>query len=406
GTERHESRRVDRQLRGRSGRQGDPGSSQFFVSLEDNLMRIFGSDRIAKLMDRMGLEEGEVIQHSMITKSIERAQKKVEENNFAIRKRLLEYDDVMNSQREVIYERRRNALFGERLQLDIMNMIYDTCEDLVLNTKATSDYDGFKLTAISVLGTDYEINKEGFEAVDPSVLTEDLYNQAYKHYHDKNALIAQRAFPIFKDIQKNRGATIEDVAVPFTDKIKQISVVTNLEKNINTECQELVLSMEKMLTLAFIDQAWKEHLREMDDLKQSVQNAVYEQKDPLLIYKFESFELFKRFIAKVNEDTVSFLMKADLPVKQSEEVQEAHTRRSQQKYQESKAESQSLLSGKGEDKNRPPVEKAAPVKSAKVAGRNERVTVQYINGNIKKDVKFKTVEEDIRNNKCVLIDQA
>ena len=406
GTERHESRRVDRQLRGRSGRQGDPGSSQFFVSLEDNLMRIFGSDRIAKLMDRMGLEEGEVIQHSMITKSIERAQKKVEENNFAIRKRLLEYDDVMNSQREVIYERRRNALFGERLQLDIMNMIYDTCEDLVLNTTAISDYDGFKLTAISVLGTDYEISKEGFEAVDPSVLTEDLYNQGYNHYHEKNAMIAKRAFPIFKDIQKNRGATIEDVAVPFTDKIKQISVVTNLGKNIDTECQELILSMEKMLTLAFIDQAWKEHLREMDDLKQSVQNAVYEQKDPLLIYKFESFELFKRFIAKVNEDTVSFLMKADLPVKQSDEVQEAHTRRSQQKYQESKAESQSLLSGKGEDKNRPPVEKAAPVKSAKVAGRNERVTVQYIDGNIKKGVKFKTVEEDIKNNKCVLIDQA
>ena len=405
GTERHESRRVDRQLRGRSGRQGDPGSSQFFVSLEDNLMRIFGSDRIAKLMDRMGLEEGEVIQHSMITKSIERAQKKVEENNFAIRKRLLEYDDVMNSQREVIYERRRNALFGERLQLDIMNMIYDTCEDLVLNTKANGDYDGFKLTGISVLGTDYEIDKEGFETIDAPSLTEDLYSKAYQHYHDKNQLVAKRAFPIFKDIQKNRGATIEDVVVPFTDKIKQISVVTNLEKNIDTECSELTLSMEKMVTLAFIDQAWKEHLREMDDLKQSVQNAVYEQKDPLLIYKFESFELFKRFIARVNEDTVSFLMKADLPVKQSDEVQEAHTRRRQQKYQESKAESQSLLSGKGEDKNRPPVEKAAPVKSAKVAGRNQRVTVQYVDGNIKKDVKFKTVEDDINNNRCVLIEQ-
>jgi preprotein translocase subunit SecA len=406
GTERHESRRVDRQLRGRSGRQGDPGSSQFFVSLEDNLMRLFGSDRIAKLMDRMGLEEGEVIQHSMITKSIERAQKKVEENNFAIRKRLLEYDDVMNSQREVIYKRRRNALFGDRLQLDIMNMIYDTCEDIVLNTVAGEDYDGFKLSVLSVLALDYQISREDFLKMDPPVLTEQLYEAAYSHYRQKSKNISERAYPIFQNINKERGATVDNIMVPFTDRKKQIGVVTNLEKNLNTQCSELIISMEKMVTLAFIDQAWKEHLREMDDLKQSVQNAVYEQKDPLLIYKFEAFELFKQFLAKVNEDTNTFLMHADLPVQDPNQVQEASSPRSRQRLQESKAASESLLSGgKAPDaRNRPPVEKTMPVKSNKVAGRNERVTVQYADGNIKKGVKYKTVEDDINNNKCVLIE--
>ena len=408
GTERHESRRVDRQLRGRSGRQGDPGSSQFFVSLEDNLMRLFGSDRIAKLMDRMGLEEGEVIQHSMITKSIERAQKKVEENNFAIRKRLLEYDDVMNSQREVIYKRRRNALYGDRLELDIMNMIYDTSEDIVMNATAISDYEGFKLNALGILSLDYPITKEDFEKADPMVLTEELYQAAFNRYKEKNEGVRDKANPIFKNIHKERGATVEDVMVPFTDMNKQIGVVTNLKQNLDTECKELLVSMEKMVTLAFIDQAWKEHLREMDDLKQSVQNAVYEQKDPLLIYKFEAFELFKVFLSKVNEDTNSFLMHADLPVQQSGDVQEAQAPRSRQKLKESKEESGSLLAGGGgapDTRNRPAAEKTMPIKSNKVMGRNQRVTVQYMDGNIKKDVKFKTVEEDIKNNKCVLIEQ-
>ncbi len=405
GTERHESRRVDRQLRGRSGRQGDPGSSQFFVSLEDNLMRLFGSDRIAKLMDRMGLEEGEVIQHSMITKSIERAQKKVEENNFAIRKRLLEYDDVMNSQREVIYRRRRNALFGDRLQLDIMNMIYDTCEDVVLNTKDAEDYDGFKLNVLGILALDYQISKEDFLKIDFPILSEQLYEAAYDHYRKKNKAISEKAYPIFQSIQKERGATVDNIMVPFTDRKRQIGVVTNLEQNLNTDCKELIISMEKMVTLAYIDQAWKEHLREMDDLKQSVQNAVYEQKDPLLIYKFEAFELFKRFIAKVNEDTNTFLMHADLPVQDSNEVQEARAPRTRQRLQESKADSESLLSRRGPDtRNRPPAEKTLPMKSTKVAGRNERVTVQYVDGNVKTDVKFKTVEDDIKNNKCVLLE--
>ncbi|CAN5459764.1 preprotein translocase subunit SecA [soil metagenome] len=408
GTERHESRRVDRQLRGRSGRQGDVGSSQFFVSLEDNLMRLFGSDRIAKLMDRMGLDEGEVIQHPMISKSIERAQKKVEENNFGTRKRLLEYDNVMNSQREVIYGRRRNALFGERLQLDIMNMLFDTCEDIVLNTKPVQDYDGFKLTTYSVLGIDISISKDDFLTLSNEIIVDRAYNQSYQHYVNKNASIAKKAFPLIKDIYQSRGANIEEIMVPFTDGKKQIGVVSNLKKNVENECKELITSMEKISTLAFIDQAWKEHLREMDDLKQSVQNAVYEQKDPLLIYKFEAFELFKRFLAKVNEESISFLIKADLPVQQPDQVQEARNLRARQqqpKLNESKEESGSVLNPRERQvKNRPPAEKIAPAKSTKVAGRNDRVNVQYLDGSIKKDVKFKNVEDDIKNNKCVIIE--
>ena len=404
GTERHESRRVDRQLRGRSGRQGDPGSSQFFVSLEDNLMRLFGSDRIAKLMDRMGLEEGEVIQHSMISKSIERAQKKVEENNFGTRKRLLEYDDVMNSQREVIYKRRKNALYGERLQLDIMNMMFDVCENIVANAKGADSYDDFRLSVLGALGIDYEITEDDFKAANSDELTNKLYNATYENYKRKNQQISEKALPIFKDIQKAQGATVTDIMVPFTDQKKQIGVVTNLERNINSEGKDLILSMEKICTLAIIDEAWKEHLREMDDLKQSVQNAVYEQKDPLLIYKFEGFELFKRFIGKLNEDTVAFLMKLDLPVQDSSQLRAAASQRQRQKLQESKADSGSVLSG-GKDKNRPPVEKQMPIKSDKIVGRNDRVTVQYTDGSVKKGVKYKTVEEDIKGNKCVMIDE-
>lgn len=408
GTERHESRRVDRQLRGRSGRQGDPGSSQFFVSLEDNLMRMFMPERIAKVMDRLGLQEGEVISHSMVTKSIERAQKKVEENNFGIRKRLLEYDDVMNSQREVIYKRRRNALFGERLQLDIMNMLYDTCEDIVLNTQGADNFDSFKLTLLGVLAIDFEISPEDFSSISSEKLTEELYQTTYAHYKRKNLSIAEKAFPVIKNIQETRGATVENILVPFTDGKKQIGVAANLEKCVETKNAELIQAMEKMITLAIIDQLWKDHLREMDDLKQSVQNAVYEQKDPLLIYKFEGFELFKRFIAKVNEDTISFLMKADLPVQDPDQVQEARVARERrQQLKEQKEASRSLLSGSDAPAaaaNRPPAEKTMPIKSDKTFGRNDRVTVQYADGSVKKDVKYKTVEEDINNNKCVLVE--
>ena len=408
GTERHESRRVDRQLRGRSARQGDPGTTQFYVSLEDNLMRLFMPERIARIMDKLGLKEGEVIQHSMVTSSIERAQKKVEENNFGIRKRLLEYDNVMNSQREVIYKRRRNALFGERLELDILTMLFDTTEDMVINAKNASDYDSLRLNALTTFGLDYEITKDIFLKHDANKLTDDLYNKALAHYNQKNKTVANKAMPIVTDIFRTRGATVENILVPFTDGKKQIGVAANLAKCVQTHNTELVKSMEKMITLAIIDQLWKEHLREMDDLKQSVQNAVYEQKDPLLIYKFEGFELFKRFIAKVNEETISFLLKADVPIQQPDQVQEARVQRSRVKLNEQKEESKSLLSGGGGQQqsqpNRPPQEKIMPIKSDKVAGRNDKVSVQYPDGNVLRDVKYKKVEDDILNNKCIVID--
>lgn len=405
GTERHESRRVDRQLRGRSGRQGDPGTSQFFVSLEDNLMRLFMPERITRIMDKLGLKEGEVIQHSMVTSSIERAQKKVEENNFGIRKRLLEYDNVMNSQREVIYKRRRNALFGERLELDILTMLFDTCEEVVINAKNAADYESLRLNALGILGIDYELSKEDFEKTDAAALTNDLYNKSLDHYHQKNKMVAEKAMPVVREIHKTRGATIENILVPFTDGTKQIGVAASLEKCVQSNNAELIKAMEKMITLAIIDQQWKEHLREMDDLKQSVQNAVYEQKDPLLIYKFEGFELFKRFIAKVNEDTISFLMKADIPVQKPEQVQEARTQR-RARLSEQKEESRSLLSGGGgqPQPDRPPQEKVMPAKSQKIAGRNDKVSVQYPDGRVLRDVKYKKVEDDIRNNRCIIIE--
>lgn len=408
GTERHESRRVDRQLRGRSGRQGDPGTTQFFVSLEDNLMRLFGSDRIARLMDRMGYEEGEVIQHSMITKSIERAQKKVEENNFSIRKRLLEYDNVMNSQREVIYRRRKNALYGERLQLDIMNMLYQVSEDLVQNAKGVDDYDSLRLNVLSILGFDYAVDENTFRKNNPEWLAEDLYHKAYDHYTAKNNRIAEQAMPVIRQVFEERGATVKNIVVPFTDGKRQIAVESNLEKNLETGCKEIILSMEKSITLSIIDMLWKDHLRDMDDLKQSVQNAVYEQKDPLLIYKFEAFELFKRFIGRVNEETITFLIKANLPVRDPSMVQEAQLQRvrQQQKLQEQKEESGALVSG-GQgmpQRQAEPAQKVAPVKSAKMAGRNDRVSVQYSDGTIKKNVKYKLVEEDVKASRCVLID--
>lgn len=407
GTERHESRRVDRQLRGRSGRQGDPGSSQFYVSLEDSLMRLFMPERIARVMDRLGLKEGEVIQHSMVTKSIERAQKKVEENNFGIRKRLLEYDNVMNSQREVIYTRRKNALNGERLELDILTMLFDTCEDTAANAKNANDYESLRLNALSTLGIDYEISQGEFEKMDEKKLTEDLYTKTLDHYHKKNKLVAQKALPIINDIFKTRGATVENILVPFTDGTKNIGVSANLKKCFETHNSELIKSMEKMITLSIIDQLWKDHLRDMDDLKQSVQTAVYEQKDPLLIYKFEGFELFKRLIGKVNEETISFLMKADIPIQQAEQVEEAHSNR-RARYNEQKEESQSLLSGGGQGRpaqtGRPPQEKVMPMKSEKMANRNDKVNVQYTDGRVLKDVKYKKVEEDIRNNRCIVID--
>ncbi len=307
GTERHESRRVDRQLRGRAGRQGDPGSSQFFVSLEDNLMRLFGSDRIAKLMDRMGLEEGEVIQHSMITKSIERAQKKVEENNFGQRKRLLEYDDVMNSQREVVYDKRRHALHGTRLGLDISNSMYDVGESIVAENHGARDFTNFELDLLKYLSIDSPVSEENFMQVSENELTEKVYERAYTNYLSKAKNIAAAGFPVVKDVYENQSATYENIVVPFVDGRHAIQVTANLEKAFTSEGRELTIALEKSTTLAKIDDAWKEHLREMDDLRQSVQSAVYEQKDPLLIYKFESFELFKKMLDEVNREIIYFL---------------------------------------------------------------------------------------------------
>ncbi len=407
GTERHESRRVDRQLRGRAGRQGDPGTSKFYVSLEDNLMRLFMPERIARIMDRLGLKEGEVISHSMVTNSIERAQKKVEENNFGIRKRLLEYDNVMNSQREVIYRRRRNALFGERLQLDILNMLFDTCDDLVANAKAGEGFQNFKVNLLSTLGLDFAITEDEYASLDQIKLTEKLYEQALSHYETKNKAAAQKALPVILDIYKTRGATIQNISVPFSDGVKQIDVAAPLQKCVETNNGELIRSMEKMITLAIIDHQWKEHLRDMDDLKQSVQNAVYEQKDPLLIYKFEGFEAFKRFISRVNEETISFLMKAEIPTQEPERLQEARTQK-RQRFSEQKDESRSLLQGGGSEPAAPQNEveqKVMPIKSEKMAGRNDKVTVQYPDGKVLKDVKYKKVEDDIKSGRCIVIEQ-
>jgi len=324
GTERHESRRVDRQLRGRAGRQGDPGSSQFFVSLEDSLMRLFGSERISGLMVRMGIEEGEVIQHSMITKSIERAQKKVEENNFGIRKRLLEYDDVMNSQRTVVYAKRKNALFGERLDVDISNTIFDVVEDVVNEYKEANNYEGFKLEMIRLFSIDIEMSAEQFANTAVNPLADAIFHEVTDFYKRKTEAIAEQAFPVLKDVYETRGEYVENIVVPFTDGIHGIQVAVPLKKAIENQGLEVFKSFEKNVNLYLIDDAWKEHLREMDELKQSVQNAVYEQKDPLLVYKFEAFELFRQMLARVNKELVSFLFRGGIPVQQApEEVREA-----------------------------------------------------------------------------------
>ncbi|MES2678836.1 MAG: preprotein translocase subunit SecA [Bacteroidota bacterium] len=313
GTERHESRRVDRQLRGRAGRQGDPGSSQFFASLEDNLMRLFGSERIASLMDRMGLKEGEVIQHSMITKSIERAQKKVEENHFGTRKRLIEYDDVMNAQREVIYKRRRNALYGDKLSIDIANMIYEVSSSIVEEYQAQKDFDGFMLECFKNFGIESPFTTQQFNSGKEDDLAQQLFDAAQKHYIERAHLLSEQAFPVIRDVYTNPNNNFENIVTPFSDGIRGVQVIANLKRAFDTKGRELLLGFEKAVVLAMIDDSWKEHLRELDDLKQAVQNASLEQKDPLVIYKLESFNLFKDMIIKSNKEVISFLMKGGLP---------------------------------------------------------------------------------------------
>ncbi|MCX6353061.1 MAG: preprotein translocase subunit SecA, partial [Bacteroidetes bacterium] len=322
GTERHESRRVDRQLRGRSGRQGDPGSTQFYVSLEDDLMRLFGSDRISKYMDRLGLKEGEVIQHSLITKSIERAQKKVEQNNFGTRKRLLEYDDVMNSQREVIYTRRRNALYGQRLAVDIRNMLDDLSNEMVVQYHSAGLYEDLQLEIIKVFAAELPFDKQEFMDSKTEALAEKLFYHLEEQYNRKNQYIAERALPILQGIREERGKHIANIIVPFTDGIKTIQITSDLTKAIESKGKLILHDFEKTITLAIIDDHWKEHLRELDDLRQSVQNAYLEQKDPLLIYKFESFKLFEQMLGKLGREILSMIFKGHIESDEPQELRE------------------------------------------------------------------------------------
>ncbi len=328
GTERHDSRRVDRQLRGRAGRQGDPGSSQFFVSLEDNLMRLFRSERIAKLMDRMGHKEGEVIQHSMVTKSIERAQKKVEENNFGIRKRLLEYDDVMNIQREAIYEKRRNALSGDRLSVDLNQMFEALTESIALEHANGGTYETFRRTSLEVLGMDPKMEKAFFEESDPDEISEAFQQEFFSFYEEKGARMATSLYPVVKNVYENEGHRYKFIALPITDgSNRQLPISASLEDAVNSEGSSIVKDIEKAVTLALIDENWKEHLRSMDELKESVQGASFEQKDPLVIYKMEAYQLFEQLIFKVNHDVTSFLGKGKLLIKEPDQVREAKTQR-------------------------------------------------------------------------------
>ncbi|MBQ6097407.1 MAG: preprotein translocase subunit SecA, partial [Bacteroidales bacterium] len=363
GTERHESRRVDRQLRGRAGRQGDPGSSLFFVSLEDDLMRIFGSERIAAIMDRMGLQEGEVIQHSMITKQIERAQKKVEENNFGMRKRLLEYDDVMNNQRTVIYNKRRNALYGDRLSIDISNMFYDTCELLYNDADQNHDYEGFKMEMIRVFAMDVPFTEKELFNSRGNDMVQKLYELTYNAYRERMQRLAETAYPFIKNIHDNTRYL--NVVFPITDGVKTMNVICPVQKAYENGGREVQLSIEKNITLAIIDDAWKEHLRELDDLKTSVQNASYEQKDPLLIYKFESFNLFEKMLLDINRQIASFLSRASLPVKEDSEMKEAHQPTSNQKGL------RTSRNDAPEAQRTAPREKPQPVHVEKKVGRND-----------------------------------
>ena len=407
GTERHDSRRVDRQLRGRSGRQGDPGSSQFYVSLEDNLMRLFGTERIAKMMDRMGLKEGEVIQHSMITSSIERAQKKVEENNFGIRKRLLEYDDVMNAQREVIYRRRNNSLFGERLRIDISNMIYDTCENIVSDNKSVNNFKNFEFELIKYFSVTTEIDANFFESMSEKDITDKIYKVVLSYYLNKIENNAKLAYPVIKHVYEKQREKFKRIVVPFTDGIKNLQVITDLEKAYNSNGNELVTDFEKNISLAILDNSWKTHLRKMDELKQSVQLAVHEQKDPLLIYKFEAFELFKSLIDSVNKEILSFLFKAEIAKDSNKNVKEASSRKPL-KVNTSKEEipnTEELRQRNRAITNRQqnsPVETI--VRTKPKVGRNDKVKIKNIKNGESKTLKYKHAEKFIESGDWVISD--
>jgi len=385
GTERHESRRVDRQLRGRAGRQGDPGSSQFYVSLEDNLMRLFQSERIAGLMDKMGHKDGDVIQHSMVTKSIERAQKKVEENNFGIRKRLLEYDDVMNIQREAIYKKRRNALFGDRLAVDINNAFIAITAELVQVHREGGDFETFRMDAIRVIGVDPEMDAAWFKSAPMNTVLATFQQQVFDLYDRKRQAVSDRLLPIIKDVHAREGQRYKRIVVPFTDGVLDLSISADMEGAIHTSGKSIMHDVEKVATLALIDDAWKEHLRNVDDLKESVQGASFEQKDPLVIYKMEAYNLFEQLIGHINSSVTSFLLKGTLALPDESAVQQAQraeaARRAQeaaararlrtnnqQQMTEAQAAAQRAAMAAGHNG---PVQRVQPIVREKVVGRND-----------------------------------
>ena len=403
GTERHDSRRVDRQLRGRSGRQGDPGSSQFYVSFEDNLMRLFGQDRIANVMDRMGLKDGENIQHPMVTKSIERAQKKVEENNFGIRKRLLEYDDVMNSQRNIIYTLRKNALRGDKLQIDISNIMFDTIEEIIRANKGNNNFKNFEFELISTFSMTSPIEESEFMELDEDQLINKVFDELKTFYTNKKELNRVIALPVIKNVYENKSNSFKRIVVPFTDGKKVINIVTDLEKSYKSEGENLIMDFEKSISLAIIDEKWKNHLRKMDELKQSVQLAVHEQKDPLLIYKFEAYELFKSMINILNKELLSFLFKSSLPSNQGNIRDAGSTVNANNDYKTSKEESlnsdqlaeRARSIGASASHNTQRVETVT--RELPKIGRNEKVEIQNNSTGEVKVLKFKQAERLLQN---------
>ncbi len=371
GTERHESRRVDRQLRGRAGRQGDPGTSVFYVSLEDKLMRLFGSERISKIMDRLGFEQGERIEHPMISKSIERAQKKVEENNFGIRKRLLEYDDVMNSQRNVVYGRRRHALMGERIGVDIVNTLYDAAENIVLDTADANDYEGMNNELLSVFAMDAPFDAETFRSKRANALVDDVADAAYAAFKRKMDKMAEIAYPVIKQVYEKQGQQYENILIPITDGKRMFNIPVNLKLAYETQAKEVVKAFEKAVLLITIDEAWKEHLRELDDLRTSVQNASYEQKDPLLIYKLESYNLFKNMIDDVNRKVTSILMRGQIPVREPEQVRQAEQKRSDYSRYSTRKDDFSRSNGDPTKQDTRQQQVTQPIHAEKTVGRND-----------------------------------
>jgi preprotein translocase subunit SecA len=403
GTERHESRRVDRQLRGRAGRQGDPGSSQFFVSLEDDLMRLFISDRIARIMDRLGLQEGEVIQHSMVTNSIQRAQKKVEQNNYGVRKRLLEYDNEINKQREVVYQRRRDALFGTRLRLDLMSMFHSVAEQFTIHAGNKENYEAFQEGMVRILGAPISLTPDTYASKAANQLSELVYQELLTHYQTKRQDLQAKAQQLISNLDSTSGA--DYILLFFTDGQQRVDVGVSYAALIDTAGEAMIKELEKTAIISFIDQYWQEHLRHMDELRQAVQNAVYEQKDPLLIYKFESYALFQRFLQKVDQAITGYLMKASLQAYRTNQASRAYVQTPKRSLEESKQDLLNLLGNIHPDATQP-VAQPSTLKTQKIAGRNERVSVRYQDGQIKKDVKYKSVEADIDNGQCELIEEA